>query len=43
MSRALWQITAFVTWAQLGLHSKPCALLNTNGYYTPLLRFLEHA
>ncbi|WP_327701633.1 TIGR00730 family Rossman fold protein [Streptomyces decoyicus] len=32
-----------LTWAQLGLHSKPCALLNTNGYYTPLLRFLEHA
>ena len=32
-----------VTWAQLGIHSKPCILINTNGYYDFLLRFLEHA
>ena len=32
-----------VTWAQLGLHSKPCALLNVNGYYDPLLALLNHA
>lgn len=32
-----------VTWAQLGLHSKPCALLNVNGFYDPLLRLLDHA
>ncbi|MFJ5047552.1 TIGR00730 family Rossman fold protein [Streptomyces sp. NPDC098077] len=32
-----------LTWAQLGLHAKPCAVLNTNGYYTPLLAFLQHA
>lgn len=32
-----------LTWAQLGLHAKPCALLNTNDYYTPLLTFLRHA
>ena len=32
-----------VTWAQLGLHSKPCALLNINGFYDPLLRLLDHA
>lgn len=32
-----------VTWAQLGLHSKPCALLNVNGFYNPLLDLLDHA
>ena len=31
------------TWAQLGFHSKPCALLNVNGYFDPLLRLLDHA
>jgi len=29
------------TWAQLGFHSKPCALLNVDGYYDPLLGFLD--
>ena len=32
-----------VTWAQLNIHSKPCVLINTNGYYDFLLRFLDHA
>ena len=32
-----------VTWAQLKIHSKPCVLINTDGYYDFLLRFLEHA
>jgi len=32
-----------VTWAQLGFHSKPCALLNVNGFYDPLLRLVDHA
>src|SRR4051812_5557 len=32
-----------VTWAQLNLHSKPCVLINTEGYYDFLLRFLDHA
>ena len=32
-----------ITWAQLGLHSKPCGLLNVNGYYDSLLRFLDTA
>jgi uncharacterized protein (TIGR00730 family) len=31
-----------LTWAQLGLHDKPCALLNTKGYFNTLLRFLDH-
>lgn len=30
------------TWAQLGEHSKPCGLLNVDGYYDPLLNFLDH-
>jgi uncharacterized protein (TIGR00730 family) len=30
------------TWAQLGLHDKPIALLDVDGYYRPMLRFLEH-
>lgn len=32
-----------VTWAQLKVHSKPCVLINTDGYYNFLLRFLDHA
>jgi predicted Rossmann-fold nucleotide-binding protein len=32
-----------LTWAQLGFHQKPCGLLNIQGYYSLLYRFLEHA
>ncbi|MEE1804731.1 TIGR00730 family Rossman fold protein [Streptomyces sp. NPDC101062] len=32
-----------LTWAQLGIHRKPCALLDTDGFYRPLLTFLSHA
>ena len=32
-----------LTWAQLGIHAKPCVLINTLGYYDGLLRFLETA
>lgn len=31
------------TWAQLGFHHKPCALLNVGGYYDRLVGFLDHA
>ena len=31
------------TWAQLGLHRKPCALLNIEGYYDGIEDFLAHA
>ena len=31
-----------VTWAQLGLHPKPCGLLNVTQYYDRLLDFLDH-
>lgn len=29
------------TWGQLGLHEKPCGLLNVNRYYDPLLSMFE--
>jgi uncharacterized protein (TIGR00730 family) len=32
-----------VTWAQLGLHHKPCILVNTLGYWNGLLAFLDSA
>ncbi|MBU4316872.1 MAG: TIGR00730 family Rossman fold protein [Proteobacteria bacterium] len=32
-----------VTWAQLGMHGKPCGLLNVAGYFRMLVEFLEHA
>ncbi|HLH09194.1 MAG TPA: TIGR00730 family Rossman fold protein [Terriglobales bacterium] len=32
-----------VTWTQLQLHPKACGLLNVEGFYDPLLRFLDHA
>ena len=32
-----------LTWSQLGLHRKPCGLLNVDGYYDPLLALLNHA
>lgn len=32
-----------LTWAQLGLHQKPMALLDVDGYWTTLVAFLDHA
>ena len=29
------------TWTLLGLHAKPCGLLNVGGYFDPLLEFLD--
>lgn len=31
-----------VTWGQLGIHQKPVALLNVNGYYDPMVQMLNH-
>lgn len=28
------------TWAQLGIHKKPCAFLNVDGYYDPLRQMI---
>ncbi len=30
------------TWAQLGLHQKPCGLFNINHYYDPLVSLFNH-
>jgi uncharacterized protein (TIGR00730 family) len=32
-----------LTWSQLGLHHKPCGLLNVAGYFDRLLSFLDHS
>ena len=32
-----------LTWAQIGLHSKPVGLLNTRRYFDPLLVMIQHA
>ena len=31
------------TWSQLGLHARPCALLDVEGYYAGVAAFLDHA
>ncbi len=38
----LEEIFEMITWAQLGIHQKPCGLLNVAGYFIPLLEFLDH-
>jgi uncharacterized protein (TIGR00730 family) len=30
------------TWAQIGIHGKPIGLVDVDGYYQPLIRFVEH-
>jgi len=37
----LEELTECLTWKQLGLHTKPVAILNSEGYYDPLLGFLD--
>ena len=31
-----------LTWRQLGLHSKPIYIINTNGYWGPLISLMNH-
>jgi uncharacterized protein (TIGR00730 family) len=31
-----------LTWRQLGLHEKPVFLLNTEGYWRPLMQLIDH-
>ena len=38
----LEELFEVLTWAQLGMHHKPCGLLNVAGYYDQLIAFLEH-
>lgn len=38
----LEEIFEVFTWTQLGVHSKPCAFLDVDGYYARLFQFLDH-
>jgi len=37
------ELCEIITWSQLGLHQKPCGILNVKEFYTPLLHFFDHA
>ena len=37
------ELFEILTWRQLGLHSKPIAVMNINNYFDHLLAFLDHA
>jgi uncharacterized protein (TIGR00730 family) len=37
------ELFEILTWAQLGLHAKPIALLDVADYFAPLLTYLDHA
>ena len=37
------ELFEMLTWAQIGLHSKPVGVLNAQGYFNPLLALIEHA
>jgi uncharacterized protein (TIGR00730 family) len=39
----LEELVEVYTWTQLGLHDKPCALLNAGGYFDHLIAVLDHA
>ena len=39
----LEEICEVLAWTQLGLHAKPCGLLNVGGYFDAYLEFLDHA
>lgn len=39
----LEEIVEMLTWAQLGIHAKPCGLLDIGGYFDALLGWVEHA
>ncbi len=39
----LEEMAEVLTWSQLGLHRKPCALLDVDGYWRPLVAFFDHA
>ncbi|XP_056165231.1 cytokinin riboside 5'-monophosphate phosphoribohydrolase LOG1 [Syzygium oleosum] len=37
------ELLEVITWAQLGIHDKPVGMLNVDGYYNPLLQFIDKA
>ncbi len=39
----LEELAEALTWSQLGIHAKPCGVVNAGGYFDPLVAFLDHA
>lgn len=39
----LEELSEVLTWGQLGLHERPCGLLDVGGYYRPLIAFFDAA
>ncbi len=39
----LEEFAEILTWGQLGLHMRPCGLLDVAGYYRPLIAFFDDA
>lgn len=39
---SLDELFEVLTWRQLGLHEKPVVLVNTNGYWDPLIALIQH-
>jgi uncharacterized protein (TIGR00730 family) len=38
----LEELVEVYTWSQLGIHAKPCAVLDADGYWAPFAAFLDH-
>ena len=38
----LEELCEILTWAQLGLHRKPCGVVDASGYFQPLIALLDH-
>ncbi|WP_370326104.1 TIGR00730 family Rossman fold protein [Euzebya sp.] len=32
-----------LTWTQLGIHTKPCGIVDVDGYFAPLIQFMDRA
>ncbi|MBI4614071.1 MAG: TIGR00730 family Rossman fold protein [Planctomycetes bacterium] len=37
------EILEMLTWAQLGIHARPCGILDVRGYYAPLTALIDRA
>lgn len=37
------ELCEILTWAQLGIHQKPCGVLNIEDYFEPLLKMFDHS
>lgn len=37
------ELFEILTWAQLGMHQKPCGILNVGGYFDHLITFMRHS